>query len=459
MNNSFVNSSVLADKKWRYFLGRNQMGKFGLLFSHAHWQRLMNIRVGIIPLPVYFVILACLGTLLALEKVSGDISIMIALLAACGFTCAELGERTPGLRHIGGPVIVSIFLPAYLVHYQLLPAQLVGSISDFWQSTKFVYLFTACVIVGSILSMDRQALITGIVKIFIPLGAGSVIAAIVGTLTGMAFGLSAHHTFFFIVIPIMAGGIGEGAIPLTLAYGEILDTPQDQIFAQVVPAIVLGNLVAIICASVLNQLGKRYSRYSGQGRLYDVEDDMPAEPINTSLAMVEHIAVAGLIAISFYIVGVIVHKLIGLPAPVAMLFLVVLVKLTYTISPKLENGARTVYSFFSKAVTYPLLFAIGITTTSWADLITAFTLANIVTIVVTVFTLTAVGFFVGKWIGLYPIESALINTCHSGMGGVGDIAILTSAHRLELMPFAQIATRLGGALTITFAIVLLGMFS
>ncbi|WP_232034116.1 2-hydroxycarboxylate transporter family protein [Mycoavidus cysteinexigens] len=459
MNISSVGSSVLALKKQRYLLRWKQMGKFSFLFSHAHWQKLMNIKVGIIPLPLYFVMLICLGILLALKKVSGDISIMIALLATCGFTCAEIGERTPGLRQIGGPVIATIFLPACLVHYRLLPGELITAINDFWHSTKFVYLFTACVIVGSILSMDRQALITGIVKIFIPLATGSVIAMIVGTLTGMAFGLSAHYTFFFIVIPIMAGGIGEGAIPLTLAYGEILNTPQDQIFAQVVPAIVLGNLVAIVCASVLNQLGKRYARYSGQGHLYDIKDNVPAKSINTSSAMVEHIAVAGLIAISFYIVGIIVHNLIGLPTPVAMLFLVVLVKLTYTISPKLENGARTVYRFFSKAVTYPLLFAIGITTTSWADLMAAFNLANIVTIVVTVVMLTTVGFFVGKWVGLYPIESALINTCHSGMGGVGDIAILTSAHRLQLMPFAQIATRLGGALTITVAIVLIGAVS
>ncbi|UUM20907.1 2-hydroxycarboxylate transporter family protein [Mycoavidus sp. SF9855] len=459
MSISSAESSVLTNKRWRYFLQGHKTGMFRFPFGCLQWQKLMNLRIGIIPLPVYSVILICLGILLALGKVSGDISIMVALLAACGFTCAEIGARIPGLRQIGGPVIVSIFLPAYLVHYKFLPAELVGSISDFWHTTKFVYLFTACVIVGSILSMDRQALITGIVKIFIPLGVGSVIAAIVGTLTGMAFGLSAHYTFFYIVIPIMAGGIGEGAIPLTLAYGEILNIPQEQIFAQVVPAIVLGNLVAIICASLLNQLGKRYARYNGQGRLYDAEDSMPAEPINTSSAKVENIAAAGMAAIAFYIVGIVAHKLIGLPAPVAMLFLVVLVKLIYTISPKLENGARTVYSFFSKAVTYPLLFAIGITTTSWADLMAAFNLANIVTIIVTVVTLTTVGFFVGKWIGLYPIESALINTCHSGMGGVGDIAILTSAHRLELMPFAQIATRLGGALTITAAIILLGIIS
>ncbi len=142
---------------------------FYLAFICNRLQNLMHRRIGIIPLPAYFVILACLGTLVALEKVSGDISIMIALLAACGCTCAEIGARIPGLRQIGGPVIVSIFLPAYLVHYKLLPAELVGSVSDFWHSTKFVYLFTACVIVGSILSMDRHALIAGIVKILSPL--------------------------------------------------------------------------------------------------------------------------------------------------------------------------------------------------------------------------------------------------------------------------------------------------
>jgi len=462
MNPSSVESSVLTSRKWRYFLRQSQMGKFSLLFTRALWQRLMNKKIGIIPLPIYFVILICLCILLALKKVSGDISIMIGILAVCGFTCAELGARIPGLRQIGGPVIITIFIPACLVHYKLLPVELVGPINDFWHSTKFLYLFIACVIVGSILSMDRQTLLTGIIKIFVPLAAGSAMAIMAGTLTGMAFGLSVHYTFFYIIIPIMAGGIGEGAIPLTLGYSDILGISQTQLFAQIVPVIVLGNLMAIICASLLHRLGKRYPYFSGQGRLYNADEEISTNqeipnPIHALTATVEQIAAAGMVAICLYILGIIIHKLIGLPAPVAMLFLAMLAKLTYAISPKLEGGARTVYAFFSKAVTYPLLFAIGITTTSWDDLMAAITWANIVTIAVTVFTLTVVGFFVGKWVGLFPIESAIINVCHSGMGGIGDVAILASAHRLQLMPFAQIATRLGGALTITGAILLLGM--
>ena len=128
-------------------------------------------------------------------------------------------------------------------------------------------------------------------------------------------------------------------------------------------------------------------------------------------------------------------------------------------SPKLQEGAFVVYKFFSTAVTYPLLFAIGVAMTPWDKLVAAFTLPNLITIVATVVTLMATGFFVGRRLNMYPIEAAIVNACHSGQGGTGDVAILTAANRMTLMPFAQIATRIGGAITVTLTLIALARFA
>ena len=54
------------------------------------------------------------------------------------------------------------------------------------------------------------------------------------------------------------------------------------------------------------------------------------------------------------------------------------------------------------------------------------------------------------------MEAAIVTCCHSGLGGTGDVAILSASNRMSLMPFAQIATRIGGASTVIFATLLMG---
>lgn len=46
-------------------------------------------------------------------------------------------------------------------------------------------------------------------------------------------------------------------------------------------------------------------------------------------------------------------------------------------------------------------------------------------------------------------------SCCSGQGGTGALAILAAGNRMVLMPFAQVAVRLGGAITVTIALTIL----
>ena len=414
-------------------------------------------RIGIVPLPVYVLLLVLIAGFVITGKVPNDICVSIAILTVGGFSCAELGKRLPYFRNIGAAAIFATFIPSYLAFSKLLPAPVLKNVVDFTKSTNFLYLFISSIIVGSILSMDRNVLIKGFLKIFVPLAAGSVVAGAVGTAVGTLLGLGPYHTFFYLVAPIMAGGVGEGAIPLSIGYAGILGQEQGHVFAEVLPPVMLGSLTAILLSGMLNSLGKKRPHLTGNGRLQPTEDGdlQPQAETFSGQLDIGNIAAAGITSISLYMVGMMCFRLFDFPAPVAMLFVAVMFKLSRLVSPQLQQSSYIVYKFFSTAVTYPLLFAIGASMTPWDKLVSAFNVVNLVIIVATVASLIATGYFVGRKMNMYPIEAAIINACHSGQGGTGDVAILTAAERMQLMPFAQIATRIGGAITVTLTLLLM----
>ncbi|MDE2134641.1 MAG: 2-hydroxycarboxylate transporter family protein [Alphaproteobacteria bacterium] len=425
------------------------------------WWKIVDFKIGIVPIPVFAGLLGLIAAFVRTGSVPADILMNMALLAVGGFACAELGKRMPLIKHIGAAAIFATFIPSYLAYAHLIPAPVVDSVTTFTKSSNFLYLFIASIIVGSILGMDRHVLIAGFFKIFVPLAAGSVVAGVVGTLVGTALGLGAYHTFFFIVVPIMAGGVGEGAIPLSLGYSSILHETHGELVALVLPPVMLGSLCAIILSGFLNFIGKRYPHLTGEGRLQaDSREDKPqSKQKPMTIPDVTTVAAASVMTVTLYLVGVLAQRLWGWPAPVVMLFAVVAIKLCYITSPKLEQGAFVVYRFFSVAVTYPLLFAIGVTMTPWDKLVSSLAWPNLITIFATVVTIMATGFSVARYLKMYPIDVAIVNACHSGQGGTGDVAILTAANRLQLMPFAQIATRIGGALTVIVALMAMAHFA
>src|SRR3981081_2532875 len=138
------------------------------------WWQLMEVRIGVIPLPVYLLLVILLVAFVLINKVTNEktpeeISMVLAIMAVGGFTCAEIGKRIPILRNIGGAAIFATFIPSCLVYYHLLPTSLLQPVAGFFKNTNFLYLFITAIIVGSILGMDRRVLIKGFLKIFVPL--------------------------------------------------------------------------------------------------------------------------------------------------------------------------------------------------------------------------------------------------------------------------------------------------
>lgn len=434
-----------------------------LSLKERWWHIMDTWKIGIIPLPMFLLA----GALIAIDclggKLPSDIVVMVATLTFFGFACGEFGKRLPIVGKLGAAAICATFIPSALVYYGLLPDVVVESTTKFYKSTNILYLYICCIIVGSIMSMNRTVLIQGFLRIFFPMLCGEIVGMVVGMGVGLALGLEPFQIFFFIILPIMAGGVGEGAIPLSIGYATLLHMDQGVALGRILPMVMLGSLTAIIISGCLNQLGKRFPHLTGEGQLMpnranaDEQSPSLAEGVSGKTD-VTTIAAGALLAILLYMLGMLGHKLIGLPAPVGMLFVAVLVKLVNGVSPRVLEGSQVVYKFFQTSVTYPILFAVGVAITPWEELVNAFTLTNLLVIISTVAALVATGFFVGKKIGMHPIDVAIVSCCQSGQGGTGDVAILTAGNRMSLMPFAQIATRIGGAINVSISLLVLGNF-
>lgn len=425
------------------------------------WRILDTWKIGIVPLPLF--VLA--GALIAVDCLNGklpaDIVVMVATLAFFGFACGEFGKRLPWLGKIGAAAICATFIPSALVYYGWLPDIVVKSTTEFYKSTNILYLYICCIIVGSIMSMNRTTLIRGFFRIVFPMVCGEAVGMMVGVAVGYLLGMTPFHTFFFLVLPIMAGGVGEGAIPLSIGYAAIMHMDQGVALGKVLPIVMLGGLSAVVMAGCLNQLGKRFPHLTGNGELMpDHQGDVGSSLTNEMSGKVDvtTLASGALLAVLLYMLGMLIQKYTGLPAPVGMLFVAVLMKIANAVSPRMLEGSQVVYKFFQTAVTYPVLFAVGVAITPWQDLMSAFTISNVVVIIATVGALVLTGSLVGKKLGMHPIDVAVVSCCQSGQGGTGAVAILSAADRMSLMPFAQIAIRIGGALNVALSLLVLSKF-
>lgn len=423
--------------------------------------KLNNYKVGVIPLPLYLVLAAIIYAASVYNQLPADMIGGFAVIMILGILLGDLGMNIPILKDIGGPAILALLVPSILVFYDFFNLAAIEAVTTLMKESNFLYLYISCLVAGSILGMNRNVLIQGFTRMFVPLVLGTIASVVAGVLVGLLFGYEMKHTFFYIIVPIIGGGIGEGILPLSLAYSQILGESAESFVSQMIPAAVIGNIVAIICAGLMKNLGERRPELTGNGALVKTKGgDGVLEEININMPVDFSLMGAGLlIACSFFIFGGIAHKFLGIPGPILMIIAATLVKSFKLMSPKMEQGAFHLYKFISSSLTWPLMVGLGILYIPLEDVVKIVTPAYIVICAVVVIAMVGTGYFVGKIMKMHPVDSAIVTGCHSGLGGTGDVAILSASNRMSLMPFAQVATRLGGASTVILATLLLKLLS
>ncbi|WP_245722212.1 2-hydroxycarboxylate transporter family protein [Nocardia crassostreae] len=382
------------------------------------------------------------------ENMIGGLAVIVGL----GMLLGPLGNRLPVISRIGGGALMCLLTPSILLYAGVFEGNTVRAVTALMKQANFLYFVIATLVVGSILGMSRKLMVGGLIRIFPPLLAGTVTAVAVGIGVAMLFGNDFHRALFYIVVPIIGGGIGEGVIPLSSAYAAALGGDPGDYVAELIPAAIIGNIAAIITAGVLRRLGERRPRLDGGGRLVrEGRNDTLVPPTDSIADREPNYALGVLMITGLFVIAALTEKLIPLPAPVLVIILAVLCKLFGIFPASVEADARAVYAIIARHFIFPTMIGLGIVYLPLDNVLSVLSPGYVIACASVVLAMALTGFLVGRAIAMYPIDAALFTVCHSGLGGTGDVAILSAADRMNLMPFAQISTRIGGVSTVITA--------
>jgi len=417
---------------------------------------LLSQRIFNLPLPLFAIALLVMAAAIATDTLPSGMIGALLVMMLLGELLGFAGDRLPIIKtYLGGGAILALFGAAAMVYFGWLPAAVADDVASFMKGGGFLDFYIAALITGSILGMDAKVLVKVGSRHAWPLLCSVLFAALFAMAVGALLGFSPQDAVVVIAMPIMGGGMGAGAVPMSQIYEQLLGQPASYYISILVPALALGNVFAIIIAGLLNGLGNRYPSLTGNGQM------MPGVDVNEKEGPITLPALGvGLVAaLSFFVAGQILGEFVPLHPYALMIVLVALLKVSNLVPESINDAASQWFRFVARNWTFALLFGIGVAFTDLGQVIDAISL----TYVLIVFAVVAGAAFgaglVGKLVGFYPIESAITaGLCMANMGGTGDVAVLSAARRMSLMPFAQISSRLGGALILLISSVVVPLF-
>ncbi|TLP72876.1 2-hydroxycarboxylate transporter family protein [Nesterenkonia sphaerica] len=402
-----------------------------------------------------------------LEAMPNEIISGFTVVMVLGGLLWWAGERVPVIKKYGLPTVLCILVPSIFLYLGWMPQQMAEVIDTFTSESGFINFYIAALISGSILGMPRQILLRAGARFAVPLvGMVAIVFVTIGGLASL-LGFGFRDGILYVAGPILGGGIGAGAVPMSEMYALQMGGGSEDYLTQLIPAIVVANVLAIMIAGIYNgvsQNGKQlFVGFNGEGNLVKATGD----PRDFQLGKRKNFGTFRMLSVglalsgTLFIMGTIIAVFTpGIHSYAWTILLAAMIKIFGLLPQSFEEAVVVWYGFVARTLTAALLVGVGVAYLDIAELLGLFGDGTyFVLVVATVFLAAIMAGLLGRLVKFYFLESSVsIGLGMTDMGGTGDVAVLSAANRLELMPFLQISSRLGGAfvlLVLSFLIPLL----
>ncbi|WP_281647281.1 2-hydroxycarboxylate transporter family protein [Parendozoicomonas sp. Alg238-R29] len=391
----------------------------------------------------------------------------LAICLVIGAVLGEIGNRLPiWNKYIGGGPILVFLGAAGMVYMGWLTDREITAITGLIKGSQYIDLFIAVLIFGNILAIQKSMLVRSLVGYIPAILLAVTGAAVLGIMAGLLVGIAPEEIIMLYVLPIMGGGNGAGAIPLSEIYESATGQPRDIYYSKAISILTIANILSILASSLLDRLGKRYPNLSGEGLLVRgssaEENNVENDGKYTSADLV-----GGLIlAVVFYVLAELFAKVflpgfgdVQIHRYAWLVLLVAALNVSGLVPLSLRSGARRVADFFSNELLWVLMVGVGVAYTSMEEIIAAINPTTIFVSALIVVGAILGGAIGGRLFGFYEIESAIsAGLCMANRGGSGDIEVLAAANRMKLLSYAQISSRLGGGIILAIGAVFFSMY-
>lgn len=369
----------------------------------------------------------------------------IFLIVGLGAGLRCVGDKIPVLGALGGAPLLSLLVPSALVAYGGLPTVAIDAVATVMQSPLLVHAYLSCLAVACLYGVVRNGFPQGFLALLLVLALATAAAFLVGIGVGLWLGFPPYYTTFFILIPLMSGGLADGLHFLSRGYAELglLGNATVEVLPVLLPAALNGTVLSALVAGVLGAFARRaMPPVVDAGELGAPCVACSRVPFSEARARRDGVclilsacAVCTLWgALGFYP---------DFPVPIVVIFLMLVLRasgaLPVVTGDRLARRCGTV----AMHLTCPVLVGSSIIHLSWPDLIKALTLGYVGVCVSAVAVMAVVGAIVGRALKLDPVAAALVMTAQCGPGDVSAVATLSAARRLALIPYVITLSQLG----------------
>ena len=392
-----------------------------------------------------------------------DVISLMAMLTVIGIFFMWLGKVMPIWNNwIGGGSMMAIMAPSFMVYMNWLPEKYTEATTALFDGSGFLDFFLIVLIAGGILAVDRNILVKTLKRCG-PAFIGTVlVGGVFGLVAGLAMGMTPANILAYYVLPNLGGGNGAGAVPMSEIFEQVTGQSRNEYYATALAILTLGSTIALIIGVCLNRLGDLKPSLTGdktqllRSGIDDISTDKSQEKIKTGKT---DIASGILVAGSFYalscVLGNFILPKIGpvLVHPYAYLIVCLTAANILGIIPERFRQGTKELSRFATGTLAPMMFAgVGIAITDFGEFVGAFTLENLIVTFMMIAGIAIGAAVFGGLMGFYPIDSAIVvGLCCANRGGSADVVLLGATGRMELMPYAQVLSRLGGAVILALS--------